>query len=40
MYWGLSEDLIDKNNYDEVNKLLDFIFNDIETNINFKIKRC
>jgi len=31
MFWGLSEDLINKNNYDEVNKLLDFIFNDIET---------
>ena len=31
MFWRLSEDLIDKNNYDEVNKLLDFIFNDIET---------
>ena len=30
MFWGLSEDLINKNNYDEVNKLLDFIFNDIE----------
>jgi len=26
MFWGLSEDLINKNNYDEVNKLLDFIF--------------
>lgn len=25
MFWGLSEDLINKNNYDEVNKLLDFI---------------
>jgi len=24
MFWGLSEDLINKNNYDEVNKLLDF----------------
>jgi len=23
MFWGLSEDLINKNNYDEVNKLLD-----------------
>ena len=31
MFWGLSEDLINKNNYDEVNKLLDFFFNDIET---------
>ena len=31
MFWGLSEDLINKNNYGEVNKLLDFIFNDIET---------
>lgn len=31
MFWGLSEDLIDKKNYNEVNKLLDFIFNDIET---------
>ena len=31
MFWRLSEDLINKNNYDEVNKLLDFIFNDIET---------
>ena len=31
MFWGLSEDLINKKNYDEVNKLLDFIFNDIET---------
>ena len=30
MFWGLSEDLINKKNYDEVNKLLDFIFNDIE----------
>lgn len=30
MFWGLSEDLIDKKNYDEVNKLLDFIFSDIE----------
>ena len=31
MFWRLSEDLINKKNYDEVNKLLDFIFNDIET---------
>ena len=31
MFWRLSEDLINKNNYDEVNKLLDFIFIDIET---------
>ena len=31
MFWRLSEDLIDPKNYDEVNKLLDFIFNDIET---------
>ena len=30
MFWRLSEDLINKKNYDEVNKLLDFIFNDIE----------
>ncbi len=31
MFWHLSNDLIDPKNYDEVNKLLDFIFNDIET---------
>ena len=31
MFWNLSKDLIDPNNYDEVNKLLDFIFNDIKT---------
>ena len=30
MFWRLSEDLINKKNYYEVNKLLDFIFNDIE----------
>lgn len=29
LFWV--NDLIDKNNYDEVCKLLDFIFNDIET---------
>ena len=28
LFW--ENDLINKNNYDEVNKLLDFIFNDIE----------
>lgn len=28
LFW--ENDLIDKNNYDEVYKLLDFIFNDIE----------
>jgi ATP synthase F0, B subunit len=31
MFWNLSKDLIDPKNYDEVYKLLDFIFNDIET---------
>ena len=31
MFWNLSKDLIDQKNYDEVYKLLDFIFNDIET---------
>ena len=31
MFWNLSKDLIDAKNYDEVYKLLDFIFNDIET---------
>lgn len=31
MFWRLSDDLIDPKNYEEVNKLLDFIFNDIET---------
>ena len=31
MFWNLSKDLIDSKNYDEVYKLLDFIFNDIET---------
>lgn len=31
MFWHLSEDLIDQKNYDEVYKLLDFIFSDIET---------
>ena len=31
MFWNLSKDLIDPKNYDEVCKLLDFIFNDIET---------
>lgn len=30
MFWNLSKDLIDPKNYDEVYKLLDFIFNDIE----------
>ena len=28
LFWG--NDLIDKNNYDEVYKLLDFIFSDVE----------
>ena len=27
MFWNLSKDLIDPKNYDEVYKLLDFIFN-------------
>ena len=31
MFWNLSKDLIDPKNYYEVYKLLDFIFNDIET---------
>ena len=31
MFWNLSKDLIDPKNYNEVYKLLDFIFNDIET---------
>ena len=31
MFWNLSKDLIDSKNYNEVYKLLDFIFNDIET---------
>lgn len=31
MFWHLSNDLIDQKNYDEVYKLLDFIFSDIET---------
>ena len=31
MFWNLSKDLINPKNYDEVYKLLDFIFNDIET---------
>lgn len=31
MFWNLSKDLINQKNYDEVYKLLDFIFNDIET---------
>lgn len=31
MFWNLSKDLIDPKNYDEVYKLLDFIFNDIKT---------
>ena len=31
MFWNFSKDLIDPKNYDEVYKLLDFIFNDIET---------
>lgn len=30
MFWNLSKDLINPKNYDEVYKLLDFIFNDIE----------
>ena len=31
MFWNLSKDLIDPKNYNEVYKLLDFIFNYIET---------
>ena len=31
MFWNFSKDLINPKNYDEVYKLLDFIFNDIET---------
>ena len=31
MFWNLSKDLIDPKNYNEVYKLLDIIFNDIET---------
>ncbi len=31
MFWNLSKDLIDPKNYDEVYKLLDFIFNDNKT---------
>ena len=31
MFWNLSKDLIDQKNYDEVYKLLDFIFNDNKT---------